>query len=63
MVASTLLGPDVVLVATTGKQKNGGMKRNLSYCILPAEPGAGSDLEGITARCKKAEEYILNGNK
>ncbi len=67
MAASTLLGPDPVLIAATDEQKKWWYDRELdgnltAFCLT--EPGAGSDVAGLTTRCQKVgDEYILNGTK
>ncbi|NMA63427.1 MAG: acyl-CoA dehydrogenase [Syntrophomonadaceae bacterium] len=67
MVASTLLGPDPVLIAATDEQKKWWYGRELEGCMTAfalTEPGAGSDVAGMSTRCEKVgDEYILNGTK
>ncbi|PKM76399.1 MAG: acyl-CoA dehydrogenase [Firmicutes bacterium HGW-Firmicutes-15] len=67
MVASTLLGPDPVLVAATHEQKKWWYEKELEGCMTAfclTEPGAGSDVGGMATRCYKVgDEYVLNGNK
>lgn len=67
MVASTLLASDPVLVAANHEQKvdfygrlNDGQLA--AFCLT--EPGAGSDVQGLSTKCVKVgDEYIINGTK
>lgn len=67
MAASTLLAADPVLIAATDEQKKWWYGRELegvigAFCLT--EPGAGSDVAGLSTRCQKVgDEYILNGTK
>lgn len=67
MAASTLLGPDPVLIAADHEQKKWWYDRQnegilSAFCLT--EPGAGSDVAGLATKCRKTgDEYILNGSK
>lgn len=67
MAASTLLGPDPVLIAANDEQKKWWYGRMLegdltAFCLT--EPGAGSDAGGLATKCvKDGDYYILNGTK
>ena len=67
MAASTLLGPDPVLIAGTHEQKKwwyGLQNEGVLSAFCLTEPGAGSDAAGISTRCvKDGNDYILNGTK
>lgn len=67
MAASTLLGPDPVLIAGTEEQKKwwfGLQNEGVLSAFCLTEPGAGSDAAGISTKCvKKGNEYIINGTK
>lgn len=67
MCGNTLLGPDPVVIAATHEQKKWWydlqLQKVMSAFVL-TEPGAGSDVAGMSTKCKKiGDEYILNGNK
>lgn len=67
MAASTLLAADPVLIAATDEQKKWWYGRELegaigAFCLT--EPGAGSDVAGMSTRVRKVgDEYIINGTK
>ena len=67
MIATTLLGPDPVIIAGTDEQKKWWYGQELEGCLTAfalTEPGAGSDVAGMSTRCEKVgDEYILNGTK
>jgi len=67
MCGNTLLGPDPVLIAADHEQKKWWydlqLQRKIAAIAL-TEPGAGSDVVGLSTKCKKVgDEYILNGTK
>ncbi len=68
MVASTLLAADPIHIAANEDQKQRWFTKMLeggefaAFCLT--EPGAGSDVGGMSTRCKKTDGgYILNGTK
>jgi len=67
MVATTLLGPDPVLIAGTDEQKKwwyGLQNEGVLGAFALTEPGAGSDAGGISTKCTKdGDYYVLNGTK
>ena len=67
LVATTLLGPDPVLIAGTDEQKKwwfGLQNEGVLSAFALTEPGAGSDAAGLSTRCKRdGDYYILNGTK
>jgi Acyl-CoA dehydrogenases len=67
MVASTLLASDPVLVAANHEQKKdfyGRLNDGQLAAFCLTEPGAGSDVQGLSTKCVKVgDEYIINGSK
>ncbi|MDD4549434.1 MAG: acyl-CoA dehydrogenase family protein [Syntrophomonadaceae bacterium] len=67
MVATTLLGPDPVLIAGTDEQKKwwyGLQNEGVLGAFALTEPGAGSDAGGLSTRCvRDGNDYIINGTK
>lgn len=67
LVATTLLGPDPVLIAGTDEQKKwwyGLQNEGVLGAFALTEPGAGSDAGGLSTRCTRVgDEYIINGTK
>ncbi|MDD2372766.1 MAG: acyl-CoA dehydrogenase family protein [Syntrophomonadaceae bacterium] len=67
MVASTLLASDPVLVAANHEQKKdfyGRLNDGQLAAFCLTEPGAGSDVQGLSTKCVKVgDEYIINGVK
>lgn len=68
MVASTLLGTDPIHIAANEDQKQRWFTKMLEGGEFAAfaltEPGAGSDVGGMSTTCKKTDGgYILNGVK
>ncbi|MGE5396535.1 MAG: acyl-CoA dehydrogenase family protein, partial [Chitinophagales bacterium] len=67
MAASSLLGPDPVLIAANHEQKKwwyGLQNEGVLSAFCLTEPGAGSDVGGMSTKCQKVgDEYILNGTK
>ncbi|MDD2587062.1 MAG: acyl-CoA dehydrogenase family protein [Syntrophomonadaceae bacterium] len=68
MVASTLLATDPIHIAANDDQKQRWFTKMLeenkfaAFCLT--EPGAGSDVGGMSTTCKKTDGgYILNGVK
>lgn len=67
LTASTLLAADPVYLAATDEQKKwfyGRMNEGDMAAFCLTEPGAGSDVGGLSTKCvRDGDDYILNGTK